>query len=149
MRINRYTDYSLRVLIFLAIHKQGLVTISDLAARYQISKNHLMKIVQKLSLRNYILAVRGKNGGVALKREPKDINIGHLVRICEEDTVLIECFGDHNQCVISTACHLKTIFHGALECFYEHLEKFTLADLVDGNKEVHLQSLLGIGTLDP
>ena len=90
MHITRYTDYSLRVLIYLALQQERLVTIQQIADSYDISKNHLMKVVHQLTLKGYIESVRGKNGGLRLHRRPEDINIGVLVRETEQDMNLVE-----------------------------------------------------------
>lgn len=134
MQITRYTDYSLRVLIYLGLREEEKVTIQEIADAYQISKNHLMKIVQELNVQGYVLAVRGKNGGLKLNQKPSDINIGRLVRLMEKDTNLVECFSSKNTCVITPHCQLKGIFSSALESFYQSLEHYTLADLL-GKKE--------------
>ena len=132
MNITRFTDYSLRVLIYLSLRNDELVTIKEVAQCYGISKNHLMKVVQELSIKGYITSIRGKNGGIKLGREPSDINVGELVRMNEQDSTLVECFGDGNQCVITPACQLKRMLSEAMESFFESLEKYTLEDLVHG-----------------
>ena len=92
MHITRYTDFSLRVLIYLAVQGDRLSTIKEIAESYDISKNHLMKIVHQLNRKGYIETVRGKNGGMRLQMAPRDINIGILVRETEEDLNIVECF---------------------------------------------------------
>lgn len=144
MHITRYTDYSLRVLIYLAIHTDSLVTINDIATSYSISKNHLMKIVQQLNVKGYILAVRGKNGGIKLNMAPSDINVGSLVREMEDQTKLVECFGENNQCVITPSCQLKKIFSQALESFYSTLDNYSLEDLTGTANQTTLSALLAI-----
>lgn len=144
MHITRYTDYSLRVLIYLAIHNDKLCTINDIAQSYQISKNHLMKIVQVLNQQKYLTAIRGKNGGLMLNKPPEEINIGKLVRNFEDKTKLVECFGDNNQCVITPNCQLARIFSEATENFYSTLDTYTLADLVNINNKPQLASILSI-----
>jgi Rrf2 family nitric oxide-sensitive transcriptional repressor len=142
MQITRYTDYSLRVLIYLGLRKGEQVTIQEIADSYQISKNHLMKIVQELNQQGYVLAVRGKNGGLKLDQDPQDINIGKLVRLMEKDTNLVECFSQKNTCAITPHCQLKRVFSEALNSFYQSLEAYTLADLL-GKKDVQgLASIL-------
>ena len=147
MQITRYTDYSLRVLIYLAINKQQLTTINDIATSYQISKNHLMKIVQQLNQQGYVLATRGKNGGIKLNREAKDINVGELVREIEDKNKLIECFGSDNKCVITPSCQLKNIFAEAQENFFKTLDVYTLQDLIGEQEEAALINLLAINLL--
>ncbi len=138
MNITRFTDYSLRVLIYLSLRNDELVTIKEVAQCYGISKNHLMKVVQELSIKGYITSIRGKNGGIKLGREPSDINVGELVRMNEQDSTLVECFGDGNQCVITPACQLKRMLSEAMESFFESLEKYTLEDLVHGRDKRQL-----------
>ncbi|WP_019613368.1 RrF2 family transcriptional regulator [Psychromonas ossibalaenae] len=147
MHITRYTDYSLRVLIYLAVNNNQLATINEIAKSYDISKNHLMKIVQQLNVKEHLLAVRGKNGGIKLNRQPSDINIGSLVREIEDKNKLVECFAENNQCVITPDCQLKRIFAEAQENFFKTLDKYTLADLLGEDKHNALAGLLAIEVL--
>lgn len=142
MHITRYTDYSLRVLMYLAVNQERLSTINEIAQSYEISKNHLMKIVQQLNVKGYLLAIRGKNGGIKLNRLPNDINIGELVREIEDKNKLVECFGDNNQCLITPSCQLKGIFAQAQERFFEVLDTYTLQDLVGVNARHALGEIL-------
>ncbi|GLX79217.1 HTH-type transcriptional regulator NsrR [Thalassotalea insulae] len=144
MNITRFTDYSLRVLIYLAIDTREIVTIKDVAERYKISKNHLMKVVQELNANGYLTATRGKNGGIRLNRSPAEINIGELVRSLEQGSTLVECFGSDNQCVITPACQLKQMFAEAMEQFFVSLEKYSLHDLVSGQRQNNLYFLLDL-----
>lgn len=147
MHITRYTDYSLRVLIYLAVNKDKLSTINEIAASYDISKNHLMKIVQQLNVQGYVLATRGRNGGIKLNLKPSEINIGSLVREVEDKKKLVECFDDNNQCVITPSCQLKSIFAEAQEGFFKVLDGYTLDDLLDKNNPKKLGDLLAIQLL--
>lgn len=144
MTVTSFTDYSLRALIYLAIQKKELSTIKEIAESYNISRNHLMKVVQELSHRGYVKAIRGKNGGVKLNREPQDINIGTLVRELEQGSALVECFGDNNQCVITPACQLKRLLGEALEGFFVTLETYSLADLIRPKEKDELTKILKI-----
>jgi len=144
MQITRYTDYSLRVLIYLAVNSTSLTTINEIASRYGISKNHLMKIVQMLNQEGYLLAIRGKNGGVKLNRPTNEINIGKLVRLIEDKKDLLECHSVNNQCVITPSCQLKNIFNQALESFYDTLDSYTLQDIVNDKNTNELTQLLTI-----
>ncbi|MFC4346818.1 Rrf2 family transcriptional regulator [Kordiimonas lipolytica] len=130
MHITRYTDYSLRVLLYLAVNDKHLATIKVIADSYGISKNHLMKIVQHLSAKGYVEAVRGKNGGLRLAAKPERINIGKLVRDMEQGSPLVECFGADNECVITPACQLKHILAEAMESFFQTLDQYSLADML-------------------
>ncbi|MFY8273857.1 Rrf2 family transcriptional regulator [Pseudoalteromonas sp. SSDWG2] len=144
MNITRFTDYALRVLIYAALHQGKLVTIKDIANRYDISKNHLMKVVQELSAKGYLDAIRGKNGGIRLSRPANSINLGEIVRLNEQHSTLVECFGEDNHCVITPACQLKGILAQAMECFFAHLDGFTLADLINEQEQPALMQLLHI-----
>src|SRR5690554_327241 len=130
MHITRYTDYSLRVLIYLAEQGDGLTTIQEIADCYEISKNHLMKVVHQLNKKGYIETVRGKKGGMRLHMAPQDINIGILVRETEQDLSIVECLSSNTACKITPVCGLKQMFGKALKAFLEVLDKYTLADVV-------------------
>lgn len=144
MHITRYTDYSLRVLIYLALQQERLATIQEIADSYDISKNHLMKVVHQLTLKGYIESVRGKNGGLRLHRQPDDINIGVLVRETEQDLNLVECFSSNNKCCITPVCGLKNILAEALKAFLETLDQYTLADILPERQRPQLLRLLQI-----
>ncbi|WP_260285934.1 RrF2 family transcriptional regulator [Peribacillus aracenensis] len=129
MRLTSYSDYSLRVLIYLASHDQSkLSNIKEISEVYQLSKNHLMKIVHNLGKLGYIETIRGRNGGFRLAKSPSEINVGELVRRTEEDFYLVECFKDHDNCVISPVCSLKFVLNNALDAFLKVLDQYTIAD---------------------
>ncbi len=130
MRLTRYTDYSLRVLIYLAVRPDGFGTVQSIADAYGISRNHLMKVVQELNRRGYIDTVRGKGGGMRLRLPPDRIGVGRVIRDMESDLELVECFGPENRCVISPECTLKNVLGDALGAFLAVLDRYTLADLV-------------------
>ncbi|MDQ0481521.1 Rrf2 family transcriptional regulator [Guptibacillus hwajinpoensis] len=132
MRLTNYTDYSLRMLIYLGSMKNGkLASIQEIANAYQISKNHLMKVAHELGKKGYIETIRGRNGGLRLAHLPEEINIGEVVRSTEEDFNLVECFDkENNTCVISPACRLKHVLHNALSAYFEVLDGYQLSDLI-------------------
>ncbi|MEW9502760.1 RrF2 family transcriptional regulator [Jeotgalibacillus marinus] len=143
MKLTLYTDYSLRVLIYLASKKDhDLANIQEIADAYHISKNHLMKITYELGKMGIIETVRGRNGGIRLAKQPTDINIGALVRQTEEDFHLVECFDtEHNRCVITPVCGLKHVLNKALQAYFQVLDDYTLDDLV--KNPFDLQALFG------
>lgn len=132
MRLTSYTDYSLRVLIYLSIRdREELATIQEIADHYNISKNHLMKVVYELGKAGYLVNIRGRNGGLKLARRPEDIRVGDVIRDMEEDFHTVECFDPtKNACIISPACRLKNVLHEALTAYFDVLDRYTLADLV-------------------
>ncbi len=130
MRLTLYTDYSLRVLLYLALHVDKTVTITELADFYKISRNHLVKVVHELGLSGYILTTRGKRGGIRLARAPDQIVVGEVIRQTEPDFDLLECLNpDIDQCVITHTCRLKSVLFTARGNFLGELDKYTLADL--------------------
>jgi len=132
MHLTNYTDYSLRVLIYLAIKPQDqLSNIKEIADAYNISKNHLMKVIYQLGKLELVETIRGRGGGIRLARSPKDINIGSVVRQTEEGFVMVECFDQaKNSCMLSPACKLKSVLNEALRAYLNILDQYTLADLV-------------------
>jgi Rrf2 family nitric oxide-sensitive transcriptional repressor len=131
MRLTQYTDYSLRVLMYLGLKGDKLATINEIADRYGISENHLMKVVHQLGREGFVHTVRGRNGGMRLAVAPKDINIGDVVRKCEDDLRIVECFdAKTSTCPISNVCGLAGLLDDALEAFLTTLDKKTLADIL-------------------
>ena len=143
MRLTVYTDYSLRVLMYLGIRPDRLCTIQEIASAYGISRNHLMKVAHQLGLAGYVDTVRGRGGGLRLARPPAQIGIGAVVRACEEDFRLVECFdAERNRCVITPACRLTAMLAEALDAYLAVLDSYTLADLL--RDDTRLRRLLAI-----
>lgn len=130
MHLTRYTDYALRTLIYLALKGGEPATIQEVAQRYGISQNHLMKVVHKLGTLGYVRTVRGKGGGVSLAQRPPEINVGRVVRDTEPYFAMAECFEPDGRCVIAPVCRLAGALQEALDAFLAVLDRFTLADLV-------------------
>lgn len=143
MQLTLYTDYSLRVLVYLGVNSHEVCTITDIARNYGISRNHLVKVVHNLGLLGYIKTVRGRGGGLMLASDAATINIGDVVRNTEGNFNLVECF-DHeiNTCPISQLCALKGALYTAQKRFLEVLDQYTLADVVGNRRE--LSKLLGV-----
>ncbi len=130
MRLSLQTDYALRTLMFLAA-KDGHHSIAEIAHTYGISKNHLMKVAQRLAAAGFVESVRGRSGGLKLARPAHALNIGSIVRILEDTGTFVECFdAATNNCVVTPVCGLRHSLAGALEAFARHLDQFTVADLI-------------------
>ncbi|MGE7836693.1 Rrf2 family transcriptional regulator [Viridibacillus arvi] len=138
MRLTLYTDYSLRVLLYLGARNiEDLSTIKEISDAYGISKNHLMKVTHELGKLGYIETVRGRGGGIRLALKPKDIVIGKLVRQTEEDFYLVDCFNPESVgCIISPVCSLKGALNKALHAYIAVLDEYTLADFLHSKDEL-------------
>jgi Rrf2 family nitric oxide-sensitive transcriptional repressor len=131
MQLTRYTDYALRVLMYVGIHTDRMVTIAEVADVFGMSHNHLMKVVQELSAQGYVKSTRGKNGGIELGRAPGAINIGEVVRHMESNFYVVECLDpERSLCRILPGCTLKKVLQEAVSAFQEVLNRYTLADLL-------------------
>ncbi|WP_265950023.1 RrF2 family transcriptional regulator [Dechloromonas sp. A34] len=137
MHLTTFTDYTLRVLIYLALEPERLATIPEMASAYGISENHLMKVVHRLARSGTIESVRGKGGGVRLARPPAEIRLGEVIRASEGDSAIVECFsGTANSCRIAPVCRLTKILGDAFAGLYQSLDAFTLADLCTNDGEI-------------
>jgi len=136
MKLTRFTDYSLRVLIYLGLKDDNRVTIREISDAYGISRNHLMKVVSLLTRMGYLDARRGPGGGIALARPPGEIILADVVRDMEDDLNLVECFCDGGTCVIKPMCKLKTALNQALVAYLDTLERYTLLDLLRPRKQL-------------
>lgn len=130
MRLTYHTDYALRVLVYLAVNTGKPTRVSDVADSYGISRNHLLKVTHSLGRLGYMTTLRGRSGGIALARQPEEINLGDVVRNMEDEFTLVECMRlDGGECVISPACRLKGVVRKALEAFLSVFDDYSLADL--------------------
>lgn len=131
MQLTRFTDYGLRTLLYLAAHPGRLVPIAEVSAAYGISNNHLTKVANLLARAGFIAGVRGRGGGLELAREPGAIGLGDVVRACEPNLHLVECFDPaSNTCPIAPACGLARVLAQAQAQFLAVLDAHSLADLV-------------------
>lgn len=145
MRLTLHTDYGLRLLMGLALEPERQQTIAELAQRYHISRNHLMKVAMNLASAGFVESVRGRSGGLRLARPANAIYLGEVVRAFEDNSAFVECFDRaSNTCVVAPACRLKGVLHEALAAFLGTLDRYTLADLVESrDATARLRQLLG------
>lgn len=141
MKLTAFTDYSLRVLIYLAADPGRRGTIAEVAATFGVSENHLTKVVYFLGQQGWLANVRGKGGGMQLAMAARQIVIGRVVRATEGESMPAECFGkDAQQCTIVTICRLRGVMQEAMDAFFAVLDRYTLDDLVH-NREMLAQAL--------
>lgn len=130
MRLTNFSDYTLRVLMYAAAQKGRLITIEETAAVYGISRAHLMKVANLLTRAGYLRATRGRDGGLALAKAPRNIRLGEVLRATEPDLALVECFTGENHCRITPRCRLRGALQEALAAFMRTLDRYTLDDLL-------------------
>jgi Rrf2 family nitric oxide-sensitive transcriptional repressor len=130
MHLTTFSDYSMRVLMYLALQQEQRVTIGDIAKRYQISENHLTKVVHFLAKAGYIKTIRGKGGGLSLNRAAESVNLGEVIRQTEGDEGLLPCVHGEGDCCLIQVCRLTGILRESQQALYQVLDKYTLADLL-------------------
>lgn len=126
MRLTRYTDYSLRVLIHLALNDDRLCSIGEIARAYEISHNHLTKVVVALGRDGFVETVRGRMGGMRLARPAEGISVGEVIRRTEEGFQLADCSG----CAIAPACGLTGVLAEGLAAMLQVFDSYTIASLL-------------------
>ncbi|HYS63531.1 MAG TPA: Rrf2 family transcriptional regulator [Paraburkholderia sp.] len=151
MRLTDYTDYSLRVLLYLAVRGEGLSTIQDISDAYGISKNHLMKVVQQLGELGWVETVRGRNGGLRLAECSIALSVGEVVRATESDFALVGCLpdqhGERRDCVITPQCRLRGALEAARNAFLAELDRHTIGEMAGPHGP--LAALLGLSSIIP
>ncbi|HET7793952.1 MAG TPA: Rrf2 family transcriptional regulator [Rhizobacter sp.] len=137
MKLTSFTDYSLRVLIYLAAQPQRRATIAEIATSFDVSVNHLTKVVHFLGKQGWLANVRGKGGGLGLALAPENIVVGKVVRATEGAAMPAECFGDTpDHCSIARICRLRGVLRQAVDAFYDVLDDYTLDDLVQNRSSL-------------
>ena len=131
MHITQHTDYALRVLIYLGSNPDRLVTIREISESFDISRSHLMKVVNQLIHDGFVEGIRGNGGGLRLGCPARSIHVGDVVRLMECNMELVECFAEGCNCILDPNCKLKSTLASALKAFLEVLDQVSLADLLD------------------
>jgi Rrf2 family nitric oxide-sensitive transcriptional repressor len=129
MRLTSFTDYAFRVLIFAEANRDRVFTIDEVHQQFSVSRNHLTKVISALTRGGFLTAVRGRSGGIRLDKEPKEINLGDVLKLTEPDFLLVECMRTNNQCILTEACKLPGPLHEAMTSFVDTLSKYTLVDI--------------------
>ncbi len=142
MYLTRQADYTMRLLIHLAVQPSGIATIQEIAEHYRISRNHLMKVANRAAQAGYVEGVRGRAGGLKLAKRANEINVGEVLRAIEDWTI-VECFEPpSNRCPIVGGCGLKLVLKEALDAYFAVLDRYCLADVV--RRKALLVQLLGL-----
>jgi Rrf2 family nitric oxide-sensitive transcriptional repressor len=143
MRLTNYTDYAMRVLLYLGARNDRVCSISEMSRAYGISQNHLMKVVHDLRKSGFVASARGRSGGMRLALAPEDIRVGTVIRHMEDGFDLVDC----PRCLIGPACGLRGVFGEALAAFMQVLDSYTLADLL--SRRVEMTALFDAGRVSP
>ena len=131
MQLSKFTDYTFRVLIYMAIHQEELYTVEQLATILEVSEHHLKKVIHKLAKTDYLISIKGRAGGLKLGLPPKQINLGEVLRITEDNLCIVECIKNDMNCHFMTGeCKLKGIIQESLNQFIEMFSQYTLQDIL-------------------
>lgn len=141
MRLTRYTDFAIRMMLYLAAHDDRICSIGEIAESYSISQNHLMKVASDLAGSGYVQSLRGRGGGLRLARPANQINVGKMVRHTEGPVDLVGC----GSCALAPACGMVCAFKNAVEAFFATLEQYSLADIMAKGRTDQLRLLLADG----
>lgn len=129
MQLNKFTDYALRILMYISLPRDTPYTIAEIAQDLNVSQNHLVKIVHFMGKQDWLITTRGKGGGLRLNPVILEFRLGHIVRILQGDAQIVEC--NTPPCVLRPRCGLKSILDQAVEQFYQSLDQYTVADVLN------------------
>ena len=131
MQLSKFTDYAFRTLIYLGKNKEKLSVVDKMAVELEISEHHLKKVVNKLAKTDYIISLKGRNGGLKLGMDPKNINLGSVIKVTEENLNLVQCMSNSEVCpLLNDGCKLKCIISKSLDSFIDEMSKYTLQDIL-------------------
>jgi Rrf2 family transcriptional regulator, nitric oxide-sensitive transcriptional repressor len=137
LHLTQFSDYSLRVALYLAAHPDDLSSVDEISRSYGISRNHLTKVVRRLTDLGVVASTRGRNGGFQLAVRPEEINVGWLVRQTEPHLHIVECFDmATNTCPIASACGLKVALARAQQAFVAVLNEYTLKSFLAERRQL-------------
>lgn len=131
MRLTKFSDYAIRVLLFAASRRGERATIEEAASIYAISEAHLRKVVRELSQAGFLIGTKGRTGGFALARDPEEIRVGDVLRVTESDYALFQCqCADGDPCLVRSSCRLPTVAMRAVAAFLAEFDKVTLKQVL-------------------
>lgn len=131
MQLSKFTDYTFRVLIYMATHQEELYTVEQLATKLEVSEHHLKKVIHKLAKTEYLISIKGRSGGLKLGLPPEEINLGEVLKATEDNLCIVECIKSEMNCNFMTKeCKLKGIIKESLHQFIEVFSRYTLEDIL-------------------
>ena len=133
MKLTRFSDIGLRVLMYLAQQKlrNPPVTVAEVASQFDVPHNHLVKVVGALAKMGWIDAIRGRNGGIRLSSDSQQLLIGNVLRLLEVETEVLDC--ENIGCRLSGDCRLREALKVGVEAFYTALNQYSLSDIIAGS----------------
>ncbi|MER0236623.1 iron-responsive transcriptional regulator RirA [Fulvimarina sp. MAC8] len=137
MRLTRQTNYAIRILMYLAVNKDRLSRLGEIARSYSAPEPFMFKILNPLVSAGFVETVRGRNGGIRLAREASEINLREVVELTEESFLMAECFEAGADCPLIFSCELNSALRQALEAFLSTLGRYTIADLTKNKGYLH------------
>ena len=141
MQLDKFSDYALRILIALAVSRDGRIAASSIARRYGLSQHHIAKVATQLVRGGFVSSGRGRGGGLSLARPAAEISVGAVLRALKEDQPVAECFGSTPNCAILPACGLRAPLAQAKDAFFTVLDGYSIADVTQ--QKSALADLLG------
>lgn len=140
MQLTRFTDFGLRMLMYLSKHDRAMpITIAEIAGQFDVPHNHLIKVANRLGKLGLVKALRGRNGGLVLALPAESIRLGDTLRGLEGDTQLVNC--DEPPCALGGRCQLTGALRAGLAAFYDHMNGYTLADVAGGRTEAAIVTM--------
>ena len=131
MQLSKFTDYTFRVLIYMATHQEELYTVEQLATKLEVSEHHLKKVIHKLAKTEYLISIKGRSGGLKLGLPPEEINLGEVLKVTEDNLCIVECIKSEMNCnFLTKECKLKGIIKESLHQFIEVFSRYTLQDIL-------------------
>ena len=129
MKLTQFTDYALRTLIYLE-SKQAPSTVGEISQAFNISRNHLTKVVHRLSKKGYLISKKGNQGGISLAPHSASVTVGEIVQALEPNMDLVECFNvAENTCPLYGPCKLEAVISRGKNAFIQELKKVKLSDV--------------------
>lgn len=129
MHLTKFTDNSLRVLIYMSGNVDRKVNISEIAEMCAIPRNHLTKVIHTMAVKGLLTTTRGKGGGVSMAHPADQLKVGDVIRAMEGTGEIINC--DTPKCPLVRMCELRSILRKGQNAFLATLDEFTVADLTN------------------
>jgi Rrf2 family transcriptional regulator, nitric oxide-sensitive transcriptional repressor len=142
MRHTSHADFALRVLLYLRVAPGRQGSVAEIAEAHDVSRHHLVKVVQHLAAAEIVATSRGRGGGVRLVRDPSSISVGEVIRAMEKDFAVVECLGPARFCRVAGVCGARNVFSRALDAYFEVLDRSSLEDIAAN--DLGLRGALGL-----